>query len=125
MALYPRFSANYLHTDEEAGQEGVGGGPGRHGSQLFNGSTTETGRMGAFLLVPATSFPHHHSCPFALEPPASAAGGEQKGPDAQVWVQGLHPWQENRKGPRRTQRKRRTKGKKRGREVTGAMEQAE
>lgn len=56
VALYPRFSANYLHTDEEAGQERVGGGRRRHGSQLFNGSMTAAGRRGVFLLGPPTSF---------------------------------------------------------------------
>lgn len=64
MALYPRFSANYLHTDEEAGQEGVGGGRGRHGSQLFNGSMTEAGRMGVLLLGPPTSSSTSPQLPF-------------------------------------------------------------
>lgn len=53
---------------------------------------------GYFCGVPQPHVPHHHSCPFTLEPPASAVGGEDKGPDAQVCIQGLHPWQENGKG---------------------------
>lgn len=52
-------------------------------------------------------------------------GGGEKGPDAQVCVQGLHPWQENGKGHVRTWRKQRIKGRERGTEVAGVLEEAE
>lgn len=115
--MYPRFSANYLHTDEEAGQERVGGGRGRHGSQLFNGSMTAAGRMGVFLLGPPTSFsispqlqlPFHpgtscFSCRWGGERPrcpCECAGSAPLAGACRHWEKTQLKWEGERQGGRR------------------------
>lgn len=72
---------------------------------------TEAGRIGGISPGPPNLVFHITTAALSPWPLLVQLGGEEKGPDAQVCVQGLGPWQENGKSTMGPGEKLRLKGR--------------